>query len=46
MHTHDLRLIVSNEWRENLHAPARWKREIERQSCLKEMHGESETEAW
>jgi len=25
--------------------PARWRREIKGQSCLEEMHGESETEA-
>jgi len=38
MHVHDLWMIVSNEWRESLHVPARWRRETEHQSCLEEMH--------
>jgi len=46
MHVHDLRMISSDEWRESLHASARWMRKTKCQSCLEEMHGKSETGAW
>jgi len=45
MHAHDLRLNDFDEWRESLHVPVRWRREAERQSCLEEKYGQSETEA-
>jgi len=46
IYVYDVRMVVSDEWRESLHAPARWRRETKYQSCLEKMHCGNETETW